>query len=52
MAEVKAWARSQNASKLGWEVWSRNFGAMAFYEKLGAYIHEEAVPYVLTLEDE
>jgi GNAT superfamily N-acetyltransferase len=53
MAEVKAWARSHNASKLGWEeVWSRNFGAMAFYEKLGACIHEEAVPYVLTLEDE
>jgi ribosomal protein S18 acetylase RimI-like enzyme len=51
MAEVKAWARIHNASKLGFEVWSRNFRAMAFYEKLGASIHEEAVPYVLTLGD-
>ncbi len=25
MAEVTAWARAHNASKLGWEVWYRNF---------------------------
>ena len=52
MAEVKAWARAHNASKLGWEVWHRNFAAKAFYERLGASIDEEAIPYVLTLKEE
>jgi GNAT superfamily N-acetyltransferase len=52
MAQVKAWARAHNASKLGWEVWHRNFAAKAFYERLGASIDEEAIPYVMALEDE
>ena len=52
MAQVIAWARSNNAAKLGWEVWHRNFGARTFYEKLGASIHEEAIPYLLELKDE
>ena len=52
MAEVKAWARTNSASKLGWEVWHRNFAAKAFYERLGASIDEEAIPYVLALKDE
>lgn len=52
MDQVKAWARGQNASKLGWEVWHRNLGAKAFYAKLGASIDSEAIPYVLSLEDE
>jgi GNAT superfamily N-acetyltransferase len=49
MAEVTAWARAQNASKLGWEVWHRNVSARAFYEQLGATIDQEAIPYVLAL---
>ena len=52
MAEVKAWARAHGASKLGWEVWYRNFAAKAFYKRLGASIDEEAVPYSLVLTDE
>ena len=52
MSQVIAWARSHNAAKLGWEVWYRNFGAKTFYEKLGASIHEEAIPYILELKDE
>ena len=52
MAEVKAWARVHNASKLGWEVWHRNFVAKAFYERLGASIDREAISYVLALKDE
>ena len=52
MAEVIAWARAHSASKLGWEVWHRNFAAKAFYERLGASINEEAIPYVLTLQNE
>jgi GNAT superfamily N-acetyltransferase len=52
MGEVKAWARSNNASKLGWEVWHRNFAAKTFYERLGASIDEEAIPYVLSLKEE
>ena len=52
MAQVIAWARSNNAAKLGWEVWYRNFGARTFYEKLGASIHQEAIPYLLELKDE
>jgi GNAT superfamily N-acetyltransferase len=52
MAEVKAWARAHNASKLGWEVWHRNSSAKAFYKRMGASIDEEAIPYVLTLKDE
>lgn len=51
MAEVKAWARVHSISKLGWEVWYRNFGAKAFYEQLGATIDREAIPYVLALKD-
>jgi ribosomal protein S18 acetylase RimI-like enzyme len=50
MAEVLAWARAHNASKLGWEVWHRNFTAKAFYERFGACIDEEALSYVLRLE--
>jgi ribosomal protein S18 acetylase RimI-like enzyme len=52
MAEVKAWARARGASKLGWEVWHRNFAAKAFYKRLGASIDEEAIPYSLVLTDE
>jgi ribosomal protein S18 acetylase RimI-like enzyme len=52
MAEVKLWARAHDASKLGWEVWHRNFAAKAFYERQGASIDEEAIPYVLELKDE
>jgi len=52
MAEVKAWARAHNASKLGWEVWHRNFPVRAFYERLGASVDQEAIPYVLALKDE
>ena len=51
MAEVTAWARAHNASKLGWEVWHRNFPAKAFYGQLGAVVDQEAIPYVLALED-
>jgi ribosomal protein S18 acetylase RimI-like enzyme len=51
MAEAKVWAHAHNASKLGWEVWHRNVAAKAFYERLGAAIDEEAIPYVLTLRD-
>jgi GNAT superfamily N-acetyltransferase len=51
MAEVVAWARAQSASKLGWEVWYRNFPAKAFYGKLGAVVDQEAIPYVLALAD-
>jgi ribosomal protein S18 acetylase RimI-like enzyme len=51
MDEVKAWARANHASKLGWEVWHKNFAAKAFYCRLGASIDEEAIPYVLTLND-
>jgi GNAT superfamily N-acetyltransferase len=52
MAEVKAWARAHNASKLGWEVWHRNFDAKAFYARLGASIDEEAIPFIHALKDE
>jgi ribosomal protein S18 acetylase RimI-like enzyme len=51
MAEVKSRARAHEASKLGWEVWHRNFSAKAFYEGLGASVDREAVPYVLTLQE-
>ena len=50
MSQVKAWARAHGASKLGWEVWYRNFEAKAFYENLGASIDTEAIPYVLVLD--
>ena len=52
MSEVKVWARAHNASKLGWEVWHRNFAAKAFYERMGASIDDEAIPYVLELKEE
>ncbi len=52
MAEVQAWARAHNASKLGWEVWHRNSAAQAFYHRLGASVDREAIPYVLTLQEE
>jgi len=52
MREVECWARAHNASKLGWEVWHRNVKARAFYERLGASIDHEAIPYVMPLEDE
>jgi GNAT superfamily N-acetyltransferase len=51
MAEVKLWARAHNAPKLAWEVWHRNYGAKAFYESLGASIDQEAIPYVLALNE-
>jgi ribosomal protein S18 acetylase RimI-like enzyme len=51
MSEVNVWARAHNASKLGWEVWHRNFAAKAFYERLGASIDKEAVPYVLAFKE-
>ena len=51
LAEVMVWARAQGASKLGWEVWHRNSSAKAFYERLGASIDQEAIPYVLVLAD-
>jgi ribosomal protein S18 acetylase RimI-like enzyme len=51
MAEVKGWARDRGVSKLGWEVWHRNFAAKAFYERLGASIDREAIPYVMALKD-
>ena len=51
MAEVVAWARASQASKLGWEVWHRNLSAKAFYERFGASIDQEAIPYVLALKD-
>lgn len=49
MSEVKTWARANNVSKLGWEVWHKNVVAKKFYERLGASIDEEAIPYVLKL---
>ena len=52
MGQVKDWARANNASKLGWEVWYRNLPAKAFYERLGASIDQEAIPYVLALKEE
>jgi GNAT superfamily N-acetyltransferase len=52
MAQVNVWARVHNATKLGWEVWHRNFGAKAFYEKLGASIDQEVISYVLRLKEE
>jgi GNAT superfamily N-acetyltransferase len=52
MAEVSTWARRHNASKMGWEVWHRNFRAMTFYERLGASINKESVPYVLEFKEE
>ena len=52
MAQVKAWAGTHNASKLGWEVWHRNVEAKAFYQKLGAAIDKEAIPYVLAPKGE
>ena len=50
MAEVIAWARARNVPKLGWEVWHRNVPAKNFYERLGAAIDREAIPYVLALK--
>lgn len=52
MGRVKDWGRLHHASKLGWEVWHRNLGAKAFYEKLGASIDREAISYVLRIQDE
>jgi GNAT superfamily N-acetyltransferase len=52
MTEEKTWARAHGACKLGWQVWHRNLAAKAFYERLGAAIDKEAVPYVLQLKDE
>lgn len=52
MAQVKTWAHAHHASKLGWEVWHRNLPARTFYERLGASINREAIPYVLALKDE
>jgi GNAT superfamily N-acetyltransferase len=52
MAQVSAWARRHNAAKMGWEVWHRNFRAMTFYERLGASINQESIPYVLEFKDE
>jgi GNAT superfamily N-acetyltransferase len=52
MAEVGRWARAHRASKLGWELWHRNFDAKAFYDRLGASIDQEAIPYVLSLAEQ
>jgi GNAT superfamily N-acetyltransferase len=52
MEEVKTWARAHGASKLGWEIWHRNVSARAFYERLGATEDEEAIPFVMTLDEE
>ncbi|MBS1806154.1 MAG: GNAT family N-acetyltransferase [Acidobacteria bacterium] len=49
MSQVRGWAAAHGASKLGWEVWHRNNDAKAFYERMGASIDKEAVPYVLAL---
>ena len=51
LAQVTEWARAHGASKLGWEVWHRNAEAKAFYEKLGASVDREAIPYGLALTD-
>ncbi|HVZ29473.1 MAG TPA: GNAT family N-acetyltransferase [Asticcacaulis sp.] len=51
LAEVKAWARRHGAAKLGWEVWRRNASAKAFYAGQGAEADNEAIPYVLTLNE-
>ena len=50
MNEVKAWARANHAEKLGWEVWHKNSSAKAFYQRMGATIDDEAIPYVLELK--
>jgi ribosomal protein S18 acetylase RimI-like enzyme len=52
MEEVKTWARANHAAKLGWEVWHKNFAAKDFYGRLGASVDEEAIPYVLTLNND
>ena len=52
MNEVTIWARARNASKLSWEVWYRNFAAKTFYQRLGASIDDEAVSFVMALNDE
>ena len=52
MAQVKVWARTHNASKLGWEIWYRNSAAKGFYERLGASVDKEAIPFVLALTGE
>ena len=52
MDEVKAWAHTHGAAKLGWEVWHRNFAARAFYTRLGASVDEEAIPFVLAIGKE
>jgi GNAT superfamily N-acetyltransferase len=49
MSQVKVWALSRGARKLGWEIWYRNFEAKTFYEKLGGQIDNEAIPYMLAL---
>ncbi|HEX9198614.1 MAG TPA: GNAT family N-acetyltransferase, partial [Acidobacteriaceae bacterium] len=51
MSEVTSWALAHKATQLGWEVWHRNLSAKAFYERFGASIDQEAIPYVLTLKD-
>lgn len=50
MIEVMAWARAHNVSKLAWEVWHRNSSAKAFYERFGASVDREAVPYILAVK--
>jgi len=52
LAHVAQWARDHGAAKMGWEVWHRNAEAKAFYQKLGAAVDREAIPYGLTLVDE
>lgn len=51
MKQVTEWAHAHDVSKMGWEVWYKNFTAKVFYERMGAYIDAEAVPYLLALKD-
>ncbi|MGC4049229.1 MAG: GNAT family N-acetyltransferase [Paludibaculum sp.] len=50
MNEAVVWARAHNVEKLGWDVWRFNQQARDFYEKLGGRVDNEALPYVLNLE--
>jgi GNAT superfamily N-acetyltransferase len=51
MAQAKAWGRVRGAQKLAWDVWYRNFTAKSFYERLGGVVDDEALAYVMTLDD-
>lgn len=51
MAEVKAWARTNGAQKLAWDVWYRNFTAKTFYKRLGGLVDDEAIAYLMAIGD-